>query len=165
MDPEDAGALESRPPTKDDLVLLCRSLNEHRVKYILIGGFALIQQGYTRTTEDIDLLLEDSAENERALFSAMEVLPDKAIRQVVPGELRQYVVIRVADEVTVDLMLKACGISYTEALPDVEIHSIEGLAVPVASARLLLRMKQTYREKDAADRLFLEEKLRQQGSV
>ena len=39
MDAEDARPLESRPPTKDDLLLICRSLNEHGAKYVVIGGF------------------------------------------------------------------------------------------------------------------------------
>jgi hypothetical protein len=95
----------------------------------------------------------------------LEVLPDKAIREVRPGELKEYVVIRVADEVTVDLMIRTCGISYEEALPEIETRTIGGVPVPVASARLLLRMKQTYREKDAADRLFLEAKLRGGGAA
>jgi len=36
---------------------------------------------------------------------------------------------------------------------------IEGVSIPFASARLLLQMKQTVREKDIPDRIFLEEKL------
>ena len=48
MDPEDARPLESRPPTRDDLLLICRSLNSHGARYLVIGGFAIIAQGFTR---------------------------------------------------------------------------------------------------------------------
>jgi hypothetical protein len=32
----------SRAPEVQDLVELCRNLNQNRVKYLLIGGFAVI---------------------------------------------------------------------------------------------------------------------------
>src|SRR5690606_6421907 len=45
MDPENAGSLESRTPTRADLLKICRSLNAHEAKYLVVGGFALIEQG------------------------------------------------------------------------------------------------------------------------
>jgi hypothetical protein len=74
-------------------------------------------------------------------------------------ESRVPLVQDVCDEVVVDLMMMACGISYSEAEPDIEIFSLDGVPIPFASARLLLRTKQTYRERDAEDRMFLERKI------
>ena len=70
---------------------------------------------------------------------------------------------RVADEIVVDLMLSACGVTYDEAVSGIEIKVIEGVSIPFASARMLLKMKQTYRDKDIPDRIFLEEKLREEA--
>lgn len=61
MDEEDDG-LHVRAPTLEDLVRLCRSLNETSARYILIGGFAVIAHGGGRTTKDIDLLIASSRE-------------------------------------------------------------------------------------------------------
>ena len=33
-------------------------LNKHEVKYILVGGFAVILHGYSRTTGDMDIWVE-----------------------------------------------------------------------------------------------------------
>jgi len=77
-------------------------------------------------------------------------------------DLRNYLVVRVADEVVVDLMLSACGITYEEAAPEIEMFIISGVPIPFASAKLLLRTKRTYRDKDAEDRMFLERKLAEQ---
>ena len=66
---------------------------------------------------------------------------------------------RVCNEVVVDLMTLACGVSYQDGEPEIEIHTIAGVPIPFASARLLLRTKQTFREKDAEDRAFLETKI------
>jgi len=164
MDPENAHPLESRPPTLEDLLKLCRSLNEYEVKYLIVGGMAVIQHGFTRATEDIDLLVEASPENFRLLGKALEILPDKAIRQVDHKDLAEYLVVRVADEVVIDLMLKACGIPYEEACQERQTHLIEGVSIPIVSANMLLRMKQTLREKDELDRIFLQEKLQKEKS-
>ena len=161
MDNEDADSsrLESRPPTMADLVKLCRHLNTEGALYLVVGGMAIIQHGYTRATEDVDLLVEDSRENQAKVYKAMESLPDKAIQELGDDDLRDYVVVRVADEIVVDLMTAACGIAYPEASQAVEIITIDGVPIPMATPRLLLRMKQTLRDKDAVDRVFLQNKI------
>ena len=85
------------------------------------------------------------------------------MRDLGDDDLRNYVVVRVADEVVVDLMRVACGITYTEAEPEIQIFTIEDVPIPFASAKLLLRTKQTHREKDAEDRLFLQQKIAAEG--
>jgi hypothetical protein len=60
---DDGAALESRPPTLDDLIDLCRRLNEEGAEYVVIGGMAILQLGFVRATEDIDLLVDTSPEN------------------------------------------------------------------------------------------------------
>ena len=90
------------------------------------------------------------------VFGALATLPDNAVRDLGPGELHQYNVIRVADEILVDLMRTAGGIDYLEAATDVVVREVDGVPIPFASPRLLWRMKAvTHREKDAADLVFL----------
>lgn len=148
-----------RPPEKADLLTLCRSLNAHETRYIVVGGMAMIQQGHLRATEDIDLLVHGSRQNIERLRKALEILPDKAVREMKAEDLKNYTVVRVADEIIVDLMLRTCGISFGEAHKEIEWQEIDGVEIPFASAPLLLKMKQTNREKDALDRLFLERKI------
>lgn len=149
-----------RTPKQTDLVSLCAALNDQGALYIVVGGMAVIHHGFLRATEDIDLLLEKSRGNQVKARQALEVLPDRAVRELNDSDLDEYEVVRVADEIVVDLMLAACGISYDDAQAEIEVAEIQGVTIPFASARLLLRMKQTYRDKDIPDRLFLEEKLR-----
>jgi len=164
VDPDDGASLESRPPRLEDLLKICAALNANGSKYIVIGGMAVVQAGFVRATEDIDLLIEASPENIESIRTALSVLPDHAVRDVRPDDVHRYVVVRVADEVVVDLMKAACNIEYAEASQDVDVVTIRGVEIPFARPELLLRMKQTVREKDALDRRFLEELLaRQEG--
>ena len=98
------------------------------------------------------------------MFSALSTLPDNAVRELQPGDLERYSVIRVADEILVDLMQSAGGIDYAEASKDVVVHEVDGVPIPFASPRLLWRMKVvTHREKDAPDLVFLRQWFAQHG--
>lgn len=156
---DDGAGAESRPPTLEDLLALCRELNARRAKYVVIGGMAMIQAGFVRGTEDIDLLIDASSGNQAAVRKALEILPDKAVRELREGDLERYVVVRVADEIVVDLLLSAGGIAYDEAESETITVDVKDVPIPFASPQLLLRMKQTGREKDALDLLFLRELL------
>ena len=90
----------------------------------------------------------------------METLPDKAIREMTVSDLTSYTVVRVVDDIVVDLMLKTCGFSYQDAEAEIEMVHIEDTRIPFASAALLLKMKDTGREKDMLDRRYLENKLK-----
>jgi len=164
MDSENAHPLESRPPTLEDLLRLCGNLNLQGARYIVVGGIAVIQHGFTRATENIDILIGKSRENQLKVRKAMEALPDGAVRELRDDDLENYLVVRVADEFIVDLMLMTCGISYDEAVKDVEVHTLQGVPIPFVSPRTLLRMKQTVREKGSIDRSFLEGKIREEKS-
>jgi len=156
--------LTSRQPTVEDLRDLCRELNQRGAKYMVVGGFAIRAAEYVRETMDVDLLVATDAENEAKVFSALSTLPDNAVRELQPGELKQYNVIRVGDEILVDLMGSAGGIDYAEAAKDVVVREVDGVPIPFASPRLLWRMKAvTHREKDAGDLVFLRAWFAQRG--
>ena len=147
---------ESRAPEFEDLVALCRSLEREGVRYVLIGGFAVILHGLVRTTKDVDLLVDPSEENVRAVKRALGTLPDNAAALVADGDVASYRVVRVAAEIVVDLLAEASGITYAEAIASgTETMRIGDVAVPVAGKELLVRMKQTVRDSDRADVRFL----------
>ena len=148
-----------RTPTDSDLVALCRVLNDLGARYIVVGGFAITHHGYLRATEDIDLLIDVTLENQRRVKQALQTLPEQAIRELGEDDFRDYIVVRVADEFLVDVMTAACGIEYEEASRSVEVADVHGTPIPFATPELLLRMKQTDREKDVLDRIFLHRKI------
>jgi class 3 adenylate cyclase len=146
----------SRAPELEDLVAICRSLNKEGVRYLLIGGFAVILHGLVRTTKDIDLLIDPSEENIRRLKRALGTLPDNAVALIADDDVRKYRVVRVADEVVVDLMAEACGITYEEALAaGVEHRQLSDVTIPIAKKEVLIRMKDTIRDSDKSDVGFL----------
>ncbi|MDB0030386.1 hypothetical protein N9E34_02875 [Opitutales bacterium] len=116
---------------------------------------AMVLHGFNRGTEDIDLLVDKVGANIALLKKALSILPDNAVREVLDNDVEEYGVVRVADEVVVDLMGSACGIDFKSAESQIEWHELEGVKIPFASAELMLKTKQTLREKDEIDRVYL----------
>ena len=146
----------TRPPRKEDLVKLCEELNRLGASYIIIGGLAMNNLGLVRTTEDVDILIDPSPENQRRVREALLILPEQAIRELGADEdLQQWVVTRVNDEITVDLMTEACGVRYEEAKADVQIREVQGVPIPMANRQLMIKLKQSPRPKDQIDLQYL----------
>ena len=163
MEDEPDDAERTRPPLMGDLVGICRELNRRSVNYIVVGGMAINIHGFTRNTEDIDLLIETEEANERKILEVLSLLPDGAAKELRPGEVADYVVVRVCDEITVDLMAKACGHDYESAKNLISPVVVDGVTIPFASPILLWKTKQTFREKDQIDRVFLRKLLEDRG--
>ena len=94
----------------------------------------------------------------------MKDLPDNAVAEVKDGDIGRYRVVRVADEVVVDLMAEACGIDYGEAVEmGVEIRRLDDVDVPIASKPLLILMKDTIRDSDKADVGYLRARIEEES--
>jgi hypothetical protein len=53
----------------DDFRDFIRSLNKFQVEYILVGGYAVILNGYRRSTGDMDIWVNVTKENYKKLFA------------------------------------------------------------------------------------------------
>ena len=109
MENSRGGPLLARAPTQADVARIARSLNEHGVKYAVIGGFAMIHHGFVRATMDIDLLVAPDPGNIQRLREALSILEDKAVLQIAPDDVQKYTVVRVADEMPLARLRCASG--------------------------------------------------------
>lgn len=149
----------SRPATLADLKLLLRSLDEHGVDYLLIGGYALAAHGYQRATIDIDLLVPGNVASGQRIKDALMVLPDQAARDLEPKWFADGENIRVADAFIVDLLLNANGQSFDTLSRYAQTIDLDGIPVKTVSLEGLLLTKRTMRPKDAVDRIVIERAL------
>jgi hypothetical protein len=153
----------TRPATWDDVKTLARYLNEERVEYALIGGYAIAAHGFNRFSEDVDILVNPTRENTERWIRALSRLPDGAARELA-GDAdfldhdAQYAC-RVNDEFTVDVMPSACGRSWSELARYVEQVEIDGVAIRLLGIEGLLLTKEGLRDRDRADHQVLERAL------
>ena len=145
-----------RAATLEDLKTLVRSLNQHKVDYLLIGGYALFVHGYHRATTDIDVLVPATEDSGKRVKAALMVLPDQVATELEPEWFTEGENIRVADAFVVDVMLNASGETYDTLRQFAVTVDLEGIPVHTVSLEGLLRTKQTMRDKDVVDRHILE---------
>ena len=151
----------ARPASVEDLKLLLRALDENRVDYLLIGGYALYALGYERGTTDIDLMVAPTREQGERVKRALLLLPDGAARDLDPAWFTEGEPIRVADAFVVDLMFRACGESLETLRPHAVELDLDGVPVRTLDLEGLLKTKRSERDKDRLDRLVLERALKE----
>jgi hypothetical protein len=99
-------------------------------------------------------VVDSSPENVECIKRALAYLPDRARWHSTPG-------VRIADEIVIDLMGKACDVTYQKAQPHIQHREIRGVKIPCLRLELLIETKVSIRPKDMADRRFLEDLLSQ----
>jgi hypothetical protein len=150
---DSGGEAYSRIPTPDDLTKIFTSLEENNVIYVLVGGWAMAFHGAARATMDIDLLVDPSPENVLRLKKALSILEDNQIANLELDDIQNLVVVRVADEVVVDLMGRIGNVNACNA--GIEIIEYNGVKIKVANLETMIKTKQGLRPKDQSDLLYL----------
>lgn len=142
-----------------ELVRLCSALNHANVRYVVVGGCAVILHGYYRTTHDIDLIIDSSPESIQKIKQTLyELFGSKEVFKIRDDDVMQYAVVRFApesEEIVIDLIGKIGEISFETAIKDIEEVEIEGVKIPVSGLLTLIETKKGVRPKDKEDLLFL----------
>jgi predicted nucleotidyltransferase len=142
-----------------EIVRVCAALNREKVKYIVVGGCAVILHGYRRTTYDIDLLVDPSLENIRRLKKVFrEVFQSDEASEIRDLDIEQYAVVRFvpeSEEIVIDLIGKIGKVNFETAMKDIEEVELEGVKIPVCGLSTLIETKKGVRPKDKEDSLFL----------
>lgn len=146
----------------DEFLRLIRAFERHQVLYLLVGGFAVIKHGYSRTTGDLDIYLKDTPDNRQKLIDAFEEVGYGRLEGLlrVPF-IAGYCEVMMNDGMYADLMSELPGLSPEEfdmhrqlAVTDM----IEGVTVRFLHYNALIENKlATGRPKDLADVRHLEE--------
>lgn len=146
------------------LLNVCKAFNAKGVRYVLIGGWAVIIHGFPRLTNDIDFLIEPSQENTEKIKSALQmVFNDKSIEDIKPTDIASYSVVRYVspDGLCIDLMGKIGNVAdFQTVSKDTVLFDVLDVEIPVLSVEMLTKLKDTIRDKDKMDLAFLKEKLK-----
>lgn len=146
------------------LLRVCALLHRHAARYVLVGARACILHGMDRTTQDVDILIPEDLENHARVIAALSELEDHAAAELTPQDFVDNVVVKIADEIEVDVSTRAWTVSFEEAAPNAERIILEGVEVIYADLPTLISSKETYREQDRVDVAQLRELLRRKIS-
>ena len=139
---------------------VCEVFNRRKVDYVVVGAQAGALHGHVRATEDIDLLIRNTKDNvSRAVEALAELFPDIS-REIHPQDILEHVVLKVADDIEVDVSISAWSVDFESAEDDIESIDIGGTRIPYLGLRSLIKSKSTSREIDQWDVRVLSEILR-----
>jgi len=155
---------------EEELIRFWKALNENGVRYIMVGGFATRFHGFNRSTDDLDMWLENTLPNRKNLRKAFSDLgygdfASLETMQFVPG----WTSFNVGGGVELDIMTNMKGlenIPFSESLEMASIADLEGVEVPFLHINHLIANKKIVnRPKDQIDVVELEKirKLREEG--
>jgi hypothetical protein len=138
---------------EEDLREFVELLNALKVRYIVVGAFAVAYHGYPRYTGDIDLFIERSSENAKGILNAIERFGFGDLGLSVEDFLHQDQVIQLGVAPNrIDLLTFLSGVDFQEAWATREMGEIGGLHVPMISKDLLKQNKAaSARSQDLAD--------------
>ena len=133
------------------LLRVCSLLNSQHAKYLIVGARACWLHGYVRATMDVDILIPEDLENHGRVIAALSQLEDHAAAELTPRDLVENVVVKIADEVEVDVSTRAWKVSYANAIGTSLKATIQGVDVPYVDLQTLINSKSTQREQDKVD--------------
>lgn len=132
---------------KDDHINLLRCFLDRNVKFIVIGGHAAIYYGVRRSTGDLDILIEPSANNGHNVIKA---LTDAGLEvpEIKSEEFETELVLSFGLEPdAVDILNFAPGINFEKAYANSVLVDFMGLPIRMIDLRDLIKNKENLQRK------------------
>jgi hypothetical protein len=144
----------------DDFRDLLLELSEAGADFVVLGGHAVAFHGHPRATKDLDVLVRPSAANAARVYQALAAFgaPMDAF-DVAESDFATYDgVLQIGlPPRRIDILNRAAGITFDEAIADGDSFDLEGRRIPIIGREALLRNKRAAgRPQDIADLEALE---------
>jgi hypothetical protein len=136
-----------------------KALNNNQVRYLLVGGYAVIFYGHARTTGDMDIWVDCTKENYQKLKCAFhefhmplfDMTEDKFL------QMDKFDVFRFGRKpVAIDVMTKMADLKFNECYKNAKFFNDDEILLPVVHVNDLISAKKVAnRNKDIDDLKFL----------
>ncbi len=129
------------------------ALAADRVDFAVVGGLAVIFNGYPRLTLDVDILVHDAPENLHKLLDCLAGWGEGWAREL---KLEDFVfqegAVRVIEEFDLDIFTRMSGKSLEDFRPRLRHLKTGGVRIPYLAPEDLIFLKQdSWRDKDKLD--------------
>jgi predicted nucleotidyltransferase len=137
---------------------ILHALSDEKVRFILVGAYALAAHGYPRATMDIDIWVMPSPDNAEAVLRALRHF-GASLHHLTQKDLEEdgtVFQIGVAPR-RIDILTAATGLTFERTYQNSVLVNIDGIDVHIPSIDdLIANKKATGRTKDLADAEALE---------
>lgn len=128
-------------------------LNSHRVRYLIVGGYAVAYHGHPRYTKDLDIWLEVSKANANRMVAVLRDFGFESLGLTVDAFLEPDHVIQLGyPPLRIDLLIGLRTLSFRKCFAARGVAAIDGISVNFIDLVGLLESKrEAGRAQDLAD--------------
>ena len=113
------------------------------VKFIIVGGVAVALNGFVRTTEDVDILIESSAENIARLLDELTGFGEGHARELSINDFTDSEgAVRIIEDFPLDVFTIMRGKRYADLIGSTKTTRINNVDVRYLDATALIGLKQ-----------------------
>lgn len=136
-----------------DFLDLLRLLNQHGVKYLVIGGYAVVLHGHNRMTGDLDVFIESSPANAEAVCIAYHEFGLGRGEVTAADFLEEGKMIRAGFEpMRLEILNQISGVTFEECYPHRVEVEVQGVPVKfIGRDQLIANKRASGRAKDLSD--------------
>lgn len=147
-------------PLPDDFREFLKLLSAHRVKYMMIGGYAVAHYGHVRTTADLDVWIESSPANALKMVKVLIEFGYDVDALRPDLFLNERKIVRMGlPPLRLEILTSISGVTFADCYPRAKRVRVPGVSVKVIAYEDLIKNKvASGRQKDLADVEALEER-------
>jgi len=128
--------------THPDFKELLNVFNAHSVRYLVVGGYAVMKYSEPRFTKDLDLWISIDHANARAVYAALRDFGAPLSGLTAESFAQEGFFYQMGvPPLRVDVMMSLPGMTFEEAWPGRVMLDLAGLKVPFISREDLIRIK------------------------
>src|SRR5205823_12209713 len=123
------------------------------VRFVIVGGVAVALNGFVRTTEDVDILIDSSVDNVTRLLDALGNFGEGHARELSPTDFSDSEgAIRIIEDFPLDVFTIMRGKRYADLVGSTKSTRIDDVEVRYLSAEALIALKSdSQRDQDRID--------------
>ncbi|MCK4909642.1 MAG: nucleotidyltransferase [Planctomycetes bacterium] len=139
--------------------MLQRLLN-NKVKFLVVGAYAMGAYGYPRATGDIDVWVETSPENSEKIYRSLSEFNAPLSEATIKTFCEKGIIFQIGvPPRRIDIITGIDGVDFKQAYQARQNIEIEGIEIPFLSKEDLIKNKEsTGRDKDKLDAKNLRKK-------
>ena len=149
-------------PIPSDYKELLKILNRHRVRYLIVGAYAVIHYTEPRYTKDLDIWVEPEIKNAKRVYEALKEFGAPLKDISVADFANKNLVYQIGVEpVRVDIIMGISGIGFNQAWRQRSISMVDGIKINIIGIKELIELKKRAgRQMDIVDIINLQSSLR-----
>ncbi|MBN1973250.1 MAG: hypothetical protein JW787_06400 [Sedimentisphaerales bacterium] len=128
-------------------------MEKHKVRYLVVGGYAVMRYTEPRFTKDLDLWISIDNENSKAVFEALKEF-GAPLKNLTADDFMQedYFYQMGNPPFRLDIMMSIPGITFNQAWANREYVQVEQVSIPFISKDDLIKTKEASgRDQDLID--------------